>query len=639
MVSIKFLIAGMACLWETFLNNHHIEKDLMAENCNRTGTYSTGLPVSVTNPAKPYVAPIIEYGDASLTDACSTQDSDYQEQVATENLMVAGAPINVFKLLGVHEQGKLIDLTGKGHAIGSSGFPSNAFNTSETPWVSSESGNDVLTSFVGYDFGIRKTSYGEQENSPGVGIKMNVTSIRIQQSEKSEERASQIKIERSDGGYHLSQHTISGVGNGIISNFLPGVSCEAGVLMMSFKTNSAFDVFFMSNTTRTSVLPNGEVNKRYNSAIGSFIILSGDSQFRSGDLISVNIEQEWKRVDIINLPNISAPALVRINQSAASRFWRIIPTSFNGSLSGNSWKINRLELFDYSQTRLDDIQDTLYLENRDRDYAKSSIQIKATFQPFDSIASLSRFNFDIADVYAFTTVYSHMVNELGRPIVVGDILEIPSEMQFDHNLNPVRRFLEVTDCTWAADGYTTNWRPITYRFQASDLVPSQETRDIVGTADVQKYIIDDGEFFKNVQQVQTGQIAVSEANAAEAEIAVPEKGTNTREQASGTDRFKLPGSFDGRGTYTENGLPPDGEPYTTGFKLPDVAGQKDGSFFRLEYDPALNLQARLYKFSSIKNKWIHVSIDRRTKNTSHKPSQNALLMLDRTLPLSSKAIK
>lgn len=611
----------------------------MAENCNRTGTVTTGIPASVTNPAVPYVAPIIGFGDASLTDACSRQDSEYQEQVATENLMVAGAPINVFKLLGVHEQGKLIDLTGNGHAISSSGFPNNAFTTSDTPWATAEIGNDVLSSYIGYDFGPRKTSYGELENGHQVGVRMNVTSIRIQQSEVMGERAGQVKIERSDGGYHLSGFTVSGAGNGSIANFVSGVACEAGVLMLAFTSNAKFDVFFMSNTNKTKILQGGELNKRYNSEIASFIVLSGSSLFEIGDLVSVTIELEWKRVDIVNLPNVSSPALIRINQSAASRFWRIIPTSFNGSLAGNSWKIKRLELFDFSQTRLDDIQDTLYLENRDRDYAKGSIQIKAAYQPFDSIASLSRFNFDISDVYAFTTVYSHMVNALGRPIVVGDILEIPSEMQFDHNLNPVRRFLEVTDCTWAADGYTTNWRPITYRIQATDLVPSQETKDIIGTADTQKYVIDDGEFFSNIQEVQTGQITAAEANQAEALIAVPEKGTNTREQASGTDRFKLPGSFDGRGSYTENGLPPDGEPYTSGFKMPDVAGQKDGVFFRLEYDPAMNLQARLYKFSSIKNKWIYVSTDRRARTSSHKPSQNALLRLDSTIPLSTKAIK
>lgn len=613
-------------------------KESMAENCNQAGSANTGIPASPTNPAKPYVPPQICVGTASLTDACSTEDAKYQEQVATEHLLMSGAPLNIFKLLGVHEQGKLIDLTGNGNALASSGFPKNAFNTSPDFWMPDERGIDTLNSYIGYDFGIRRTTYGQPENAPNIGVRMNVASIRIQQGEMASERVSQIKIERSDGGYHLNDIKITGAGNGTVSNFIAGPSPAIGVLMVMFSSSSEFDVIFTS-ATGTEILQKGSTSTRYNSTICSFTIYPGQQPFSAGDIISAMINVEWKRVDIINLPNIAEAALIRINQSAPSRYWRIVPTSFNGSMSNGQWKIKKLEFFDYSQTRLDDIQDSLYLENRDRDYAKGSIQIKAAYQPFDSIASLSRFNFDISDVYAFTTVYSHMVTELGRPIVVGDIIEVPSEMQFDHNLNPVRRFLEVTDCAWASDGYTTNWRPITYRIQASDLIPSQETKDIIGTAATQKYIIDDGTFFSNVQQVQTGQITAAEINEAEAEVAVPEKGTNTREQASGTNRFKAPGSFDGRGTYTENGLPPDGEPYSTGYKLPDVSMAKDGEFFRLEYEPALNLQARLYKFSSIKNRWIHVSIDRRTKNTSHKPSQNALFALEKTIPLSTKDIK
>jgi predicted dinucleotide-utilizing enzyme len=58
--------------------------------------------------------------------------------------------------------------------------------------------------------------------------------------------------------------------------------------------------------------------------------------------------------------------------------------------------------------------------------------------------------------------------------------------------------------------------------------------------------------------------------------------------------------------------------------LPDVAGQVDGAYFRLEYPPNLNLAARLYKFSIIKNKWVYVETDRRSKNNSHTPSQREI---------------
>ena len=347
---------------------------------------------------------------------------------------------------------------------------------------------------------------------------------------------------------------------------------------------------------------------------------------------------DWYRVDVANLPDTAAPVMIRIRQSAPSRFWRIVPTQFSGATTNDPWEVDKLELFDYQATTLDDVQDQLFMENRDRDYATQSVQFKAAYQPFDAISDLSKFGFQVADIYSFTTSFATMVKALGRPIVVGDILEVPSEMQYDHNLRPVKKFLEVTDTSWAADGYTTSWRPIIYKFQASQMIPSQENRDIIGTADTQKYVIDDGTFFDGVEQIQTGPLTASEAIKAEAELAVSETGTNVREVASGMSANGRPGSYDGRDLYMEDGLPPDGQAYTEGFKLPDVANATDGEFFRLNYDPALKIASRLYRFNAVKNKWMYVETDRRAERNSLKPSQQQMFNQTETMSLTSKKI-
>ena len=312
-----------------------------------------------------------------------------------------------------------------------------------------------------------------------------------------------------------------------------------------------------------------------------------------------------------------------------------MPTVFVGGTT-DSWVVDKLELFDFQTTRLDNIQDTFWMENRDRDYANTSIQLKAAYTPFDGMSDLSKFGFQIADIYTFTISFAEMVRALGRPIVVGDIIEVPAELQYDHNLKPVRKFLEVNDVAWSAEGYTTGWKPIMYRVTAQHLIPGQEHRDILGTVDTQKYVVDDGSFFEGIEQIQTAPLTVTEANQAEAEQKVPEKGTNVREQASGMDMARRPGTYDGRGKYVEDGLPPDGQPYETGFKLPDVAGQTDGTFFRLEYPPEMKIAARLYKFSSVKNKWIYVETDRRGDRSAHKPSQRAIMDLADKRSLTDK---
>lgn len=591
-------------------------------------------------PSTSYVAPELCIGTYSLTDSTTTGDAKYQEQVAAENLNISGAAVNVFKLLGIHEQGKLVDLTGAGHALGNSN-PDQAFDALAGPWSSAETGIDVITTpaYIGYDFGARQTSYGLTENAPDSNVMLHVTSLRIQQGTSPTTRALQIRIDRSNGGYKLNQAGIifTGVGNGTIGSFISGVSPKPGMFMLTFSSFDTYTVIF-TGPGGTSVLGIGKIGVRFNSMIGSFIVQAGTVPFANGDFMSVPVELEWLRVDVVNLPNLATPALVRVKQSAPARYWRIVPLSFTGVLSGDPWVVDKLELFDYQQTRLDDIQDSLYMENRDRDYAKASIQIKAAYSPFDAVSDLSKFGFQIADIYTFTTSFAQMVSALGRPIVVGDVLELPSELAYDHNLKPVRKFLEVSDVSWSAEGFTTNWRPILYRFQAQALIPSQETRDILGTIDTQKYVIDDGKFFEGIEQIDTTPLTVSERNQADAETVVPEKGTNVREQASGTNRFQQPGSYDGVGLYVEDGFPPDGGAYTTGFKLPDVAGQVDGAYFRLEYDPALKIPARLYKFSGVKNKWMYLETDRRTERTSMKPSQ--LEILDRTtvVPLSTKNV-
>lgn len=591
-----------------------------------------------------YVPPEFCVGTYKLTqDYCAYYENNYQDALAAEALNISGAPVNVFKLLGNHEQGKLIDLVGAGNAIGSNAEAANVFDELADSWSSGITGMDVLRgpAYIGYDFGIRKTSFGEPENAPGAPDSQHITSFRIHQGTDASTRALQVRIDRSDGNFTVNPLHITTadgqVGNGGISPYRQGFSPRPGSFMLFAESSTKFTVMYLANDG-TSILGEATVGTQFNSPEGSFTINPGSVPYQVGDSFMVPVEMDWKRVDVVNLPNMAAGALIRIKQSAASRYWRIVPTSFAGAVNNSPWIVDKLELFDYQATMLDDIQDPLFMENRDRDYAKSSILLKAAYTPFDAVSDLSKFGFQMADIYSFTVSFADMVRALGRPIVIGDVLEVPSEMQWDQHLRPVRKFLEVTDAGWAADGFTSGWKPIIYRFQAQQLIPGQEHRDLLGTVDTQKYILDDSRFFEGIEQIETMGLTASEANNAEAERAVPEKGTNVREQASGTNRFHQPGSYDGVGMYVEDGLPPDGAQFTTGFKLPDVAKAKDGEYFRLEYPPQMNLAARLYKYTVVKNDWIYVETDRRAQRSAHRPSQLAILNMNTTMDPANKKI-
>lgn len=590
---------------------------------------NTGSLHQTDDGLKEYKVPDLCAGTLDLADAAC---DSAQEQYAYENLQISGLPLQVFKLLGIHEQGRLVDVVGHGQPLNNS---SVIFSDAPTSWLSNARGMDVLSSpsWVGYDFGIKQTSYGGTAYELPQPNNQTISALKITQP-SGERRAHQIRIERSDGEFSTSLQNVvfSGSGTGVISTLNLGHKPQAGLVMLIATSPTSFQVFF--NGTKSFIMGIATVGVRFLSEICAFTISAGNQDFSIGDMFSIQIDMKWHRVDVVNLPNMTQSGVIRFNKAKPSRYWRIIPTSFSGVASNQPWEISNLELFDFEVTRLDDIQDHLLMENRDRDYAKSSVEMKVAYTAFDTVTSHNKFGFDMQDTYNFTCTFAGMVKALGRPIVVGDIIEVPSEMQYDHNLKPVRKFLEVIDTGWAADGRTTAWRPIIFKFQGAPFMASQEHRDILGTIDTM-FNIDNSDFFGGTRnQVQTQPKISNEINDVEAKDAVPEKGANITEVASGVSP-NLPSvnKYDGASNFVEDGMPPDGLPYTEGFKLPDVGSSRDGEYFRLNYDPNLNIPPRLYKFSLSKGKWIYMETDRRRENTSHKPSHSELF--NNTTPLKN----
>ena len=571
---------------------------------------------------------------------CGANDTKLANQYVVETLEISGAPIQVFKLLGVHEQGKLIDLTGSGFPLsgGTSGDTSinNAFNTNGLGWKSSQLGSDVVSApaFIGYDFGTKKTSQGNEKYKPTAPVLNRISSIKIQQSSIPARRASQVRIDRSDGSFSVKN--IQSPAAGAISNVLAGNEAVESKIMLIAMSPIQFQVI----SSVYGVIGLANVGERFNHMQVSFTIEMGS--YAVNDTFMFDLSLNWLRVDVVNLPGNDLSNVVSFKNTVPSRFWRVVPLMFNGASSNEPWEVIKLELLDFEATSIDNIQDIFFLENRDRDYAQSSVTLRCQYQPFDPIGDLGKFGFNILDQYAFTVAFSSMIEKLGRPIIIGDIIEVCPEMAYDQNMNLVKKYLEVTDAGWSAEGYSPGWTPLLYRFTAQQLIPGQEHRDIIATVDKAKYGIDDSEFFKDIQQVVTDNLTSSENIAKEAANAVPERGQDPQEIASGMSQYQpstVPGtdrgSYDGRDLLIEDGLPPDGKPYGEGFKLPDMDTAQDGDYFRLNYPPEMNVPSRLYQFSLYKRKWIYIETDRRGEYSSHKPSAQKMLTSNTAKSLKS----
>jgi hypothetical protein len=53
------------------------------------------------------------------SECTNTRDNVYIENLQVESVEIAGAPINIFPLMGIHNQGSTIDLIGAGYPISS----------------------------------------------------------------------------------------------------------------------------------------------------------------------------------------------------------------------------------------------------------------------------------------------------------------------------------------------------------------------------------------------------------------------------------------------------------------------------------------------------------------------------------------
>src|SRR6185437_2418733 len=135
-------------------------------------------------------------GTTSCPQTCTTSpwnlaemdsDSCYISDLIAQALAIGAADINVYKLLGVHEQGKLMDMTGNGTSISSGDIPnyvsSNAFDKYITEWRSQQLGTNVVASaYLGYDFGEIKLLYNDR-NRYGIEtyVRKDVATIKIKQ--------------------------------------------------------------------------------------------------------------------------------------------------------------------------------------------------------------------------------------------------------------------------------------------------------------------------------------------------------------------------------------------------------------------------------------------------------------------------
>ena len=129
------------------------------------------------------------------------------------------------------------------------------------------------------------------------------------------------------------------------------------------------------------------------------------------------------------------------------------------------------------------IQDLLFLENRDRKYDPDIYVMRGVYNISDTDFNLSQFGLFLQNDTVFITFHiNDTVERLGRKLISGDVIELP-HLKDDFALNDLsyalKRFYVIEEVNRAAEGFSVTWYPHLYRAKCKPLVDSQEYKQIL----------------------------------------------------------------------------------------------------------------------------------------------------------------
>lgn len=137
----------------------------------------------------------------------------------------------------------------------------------------------------------------------------------------------------------------------------------------------------------------------------------------------------------------------------------------------------------YQTDSVTNIQDLLFLENRDRKYDPDVYVMRGVYNIQDIDFNLSQFGLFLQNDTIFITFHiTDTIEKLGRKLISGDVIELP-HLKDEYALNDLtfalKRFYVIEEVTRAAEGFSATWYPHLYRAKCKPLVDSQEFKQIL----------------------------------------------------------------------------------------------------------------------------------------------------------------
>lgn len=281
------------------------------------------------------------------------------------------------------------------------------------------------------------------------------------------------------------------------------------------------------------------------------------------------------------------------------------------------------------------IQDLLFVENRDRKYDTSVYTMRGIYQRQDSDFDLTQFGLFLQTGTLFMTFHLRdMVDQIGRKLMSGDVVELMHLKDYDALDQDVpaalKRYYVVGDCSFASEGFSPTWWPHLWRVKLNPLVDGQEYKDIlnnIAAGDNTDSSLGD------LLSTYDKYIGINDAVIAQAEVELPKSGYDTSHiyikplEADGT-LANVSGTASGsppvtsidtkiKGYLVGDGLEPN--QYIDSVETPDLTAVETGIsfpaspavgdyFLRLDFLPN-----RLFRYSG--TRWVKIEDAVRTNLT------------------------
>ena len=270
----------------------------------------------------------------------------------------------------------------------------------------------------------------------------------------------------------------------------------------------------------------------------------------------------------------------------------------------------------YDAVKETNIQDMLFLENRDRKYDPDVYTMRGIYNVSDIDFNLSQFGLFLSNDTLMLTVHiNSSVKTVGRKIISGDVIELP-HLKDEYALNDysvaLKRFYVVEDVNRASEGFSQTWYPHLYRLKLKQIVDSQEFKEILDLPAEED--APGGNTLRDLLSTYDKEMQINNAIVNQAEADASQAGYDTSHyftlalDANGntalvdTDADGIPDTMvqperEGYNGYLlGDGIPTNGAAFGHGISFPSEP-QNDDFFLRTDFSPN-----RLFRFDN--TRWV-----------------------------------